>query len=1249
MRAKWLTAAITNEINHHTLIINTPKQSWLSVPTYQTVNNGNAGLPATIFCLTLLLLLSYSGRASDAAGELVVQTGHGGQVRQVMVSPALGLAASRGDDNTVRIWDIPSRMLVRTLAATNVETLALAARHPWLIWVRHPDPLGEPDVEQVDLTRGETGKILISTNFFNTNSMPQGSIYGIALSPDDRYCAVAVNPGPTLDSTVVDAVYVFDCTTGLVVNRIKVKVNKSFLFGIESLAFAGDSKSIYLEAYGALQNGSLKQNETDVVRSLDAQFPHASVLAVSPKGDRLALLECQQPPAPFYDTAWEDPNSTFAPQQIAIIKPGKSAPDYLLTARAKINSICFSPSGDRLYAGTSKGTAAWDLTTGRRLPGFKSAVTPNLTIAATTGGLFAAGLTGNIGLLDAETGQSLAEFRGVDNFVEKILFSTTGGRLWILRGNTLIEWRFSGENLPPVWGGEKSFDWLRESQTENPDSMYDVANSPTGEPVLLLRKNHPNDWTAASTLVAEQGDKQMTLPTSKNTFSTDLSARLSADGTFAFVTEDNLKNAKQWRIYNVANGKAGGQCVMGALWAEDHSASKPRTALGFEESLFGSHLVACNLETGENLWTNVLKWDLWLADPNGHYLVFVEQQAADLVVVDLQNTNAPSRLPVPMLRELATYSLFDAKFTFRANSPVLDFSDGRQRFAYDLRKVKAIDPTTPAEPSSPAVQTATVFNSAGAEAVSPAAGLHAIALRDGSIELGKLGNATPLARLITGGNTGAHADYLVIQPNGYYAASPGAADLACLRFGLSAVSFDEFDLAYNRPDLVLAGLGMAKSTDVAFYQMLYQRRLAHAGGSKALEATAGDRTRVEIDPQSCPIATGNFLLNLPVGIFAGPDTVTSLVVAVNDRWLSTNGPGQKIRVPAHGHVETNVDIPLGAGENVIDIWVVNSSGIASRHRRVIINRTSPPPQRTLYLIAVGVSHFQDTNFDLRYADKDAQDMDDFWHRRGQFAGWGRPASWTQRDEQYGFDKIQSLVLTNELVTREALEKSGDLIRQAGVDDLVIISFSGHGLRDPAGTYYFATHDIDFARPQGSGFSERDLENLLARSGARENLLLLDTCDSGEAEPGDAEFRKDLGTAVVSARTADLHKGISLVAPASSERHIPLDEAFRDLRTGSDGGVIAASGSMDFALEDPQWKNGVFTYAFLHGLQNGDADLNQDTSVSFSELCQYMQSTVSRLTQGRQHPTIRENPLAHDLIVLKYPSSFSIAPAETDGP
>jgi hypothetical protein len=65
------------------------------------------------------------------------------------------------------------------------------------------------------------------------------------------------------------------------------------------------------------------------------------------------------------------------------------------------------------------------------------------------------------------------------------------------------------------------------------------------------------------------------------------------------------------------------------------------------------------------------------------------------------------------------------------------------------------------------------------------------------------------------------------------------------------------------------------------------------------------------------------------------------------------------------------------------------------------------------------------------------------------------------------------------------------------------------------------------------------------------------------------------------------------------------------------------------MEGDQWKNGLFTYSFLHGLESKEADLNKDGKIMLSELEVYLQDEVSRLSNGKQRPTSRIENLQMD--------------------
>jgi len=58
------------------------------------------------------------------------------------------------------------------------------------------------------------------------------------------------------------------------------------------------------------------------------------------------------------------------------------------------------------------------------------------------------------------------------------------------------------------------------------------------------------------------------------------------------------------------------------------------------------------------------------------------------------------------------------------------------------------------------------------------------------------------------------------------------------------------------------------------------------------------------------------------------------------------------------------------------------------------------------------------------------------------------------------------------------------------------------------------------------------------------------------------------------------------------------------------------------MESGNWKNGLFTYCLLQGLESMDADLNNDGEIWLSELQKYVQNEVSKLSKGKQQPTSR---------------------------
>jgi uncharacterized caspase-like protein len=323
--------------------------------------------------------------------------------------------------------------------------------------------------------------------------------------------------------------------------------------------------------------------------------------------------------------------------------------------------------------------------------------------------------------------------------------------------------------------------------------------------------------------------------------------------------------------------------------------------------------------------------------------------------------------------------------------------------------------------------------------------------------------------------------------------------------------------------------------------------------------------------------------------------------------------GINLRKQAVKTWEQEIEIELSAGKNKIAVSVLNEKGAESLKETLSIQCDAPAGKPTLYLVAVGVSDYQDERYRLTYADKDARDLADLLgSRRDRYAD------------------VKLLRLLNRDATRENILKARDFLKGSGVDDLVVLFFAGHGLLDSKLDYYFATADIDFTDPAKRGLSYESIEDLLDGIRARKKLLLMDTCHSGELDKEEVQADRTEKKPEGEIRTRTFRGGLTRVAPrvGLGNSYQLLQEMFADLRRGSGAMVIASAGGAEYALESESWKNGVFTHALLRGVK-GEAARVGKGSVHVSELRDFVEQEVRRLTDGRQTPTSRRENIEVD--------------------
>jgi uncharacterized caspase-like protein len=430
--------------------------------------------------------------------------------------------------------------------------------------------------------------------------------------------------------------------------------------------------------------------------------------------------------------------------------------------------------------------------------------------------------------------------------------------------------------------------------------------------------------------------------------------------------------------------------------------------------------------------------------------------------------------------------------------------------------------------------------------------------------------------------------------------------LVSFRVDGRVLPFELFDARLNRPDLVLKTLGRAPPQTIEAYHRAYQKRLTKMKLSEAMFSDDFHAPEVAIASPQIKDGAVAFTVKAADTKYA----LDRLNVYVND--VPIYGVlGIDVRAQKAKKLERRLTVPLSNGPNKVQVSVLNDKGVESLKDTYVTLHRGQDAEADLYVVAIGVSRYKDAKYALKYAAKDADDLAKLLTTRG-----------------HKFREVRVRRLLDGDATKEEILAAKSFLAESGVNDEAVVFLAGHGLLDDKLDYYFATADVDFEAPALRGLPYEDVESLLDGIPARRKLLLIDTCHSGEVEKDE--------TAVVQGgvRVASDFRGVKAVARKSASVGLEgsfelLQTLFADLRRGSGAVVVSSASGVEFALESPEWRNGVFTYALLEGLKSGHADRNKDGSVAISELRDYVSKQVEALTGGRQHPTMRQENLAFD--------------------
>ena len=158
------------------------------------------------------------------------------------------------------------------------------------------------------------------------------------------------------------------------------------------------------------------------------------------------------------------------------------------------------------------------------------------------------------------------------------------------------------------------------------------------------------------------------------------------------------------------------------------------------------------------------------------------------------------------------------------------------------------------------------------------------------------------------------------------------------------------------------------------------------------------------------------------------------------------------------------------------------------------------------------------------------------------------------------------------------------------DDMLLVHFSCHGIKDEDGELYFAMANSMLHRLASTAVAANFVNQRMNRSRSKRVVLLLDCCYAGAFERG------------MMARAAGGAMGIE--GQFAGGRGRAVITASDAMQYAYEGGELAVTGELGPS---------VFTSALVSGLETGEADRDQDGQVALDELYDYIYDKVQSVT------------------------------------
>jgi len=286
-----------------------------------------------------------------------------------------------------------------------------------------------------------------------------------------------------------------------------------------------------------------------------------------------------------------------------------------------------------------------------------------------------------------------------------------------------------------------------------------------------------------------------------------------------------------------------------------------------------------------------------------------------------------------------------------------------------------------------------------------------------------------------------------------------------------------------------------------------------------------------------------------------------------------------------------ITIELPRRDAIVSIIACNKHGASEPAKvQIIWAGSGSDTKPKLYILAIGVSTYQQKKMSLLFPVKDADDF--------------------VKTVTEGAAGLYETVITcpsppRGRWTHNAVLDGLDWIRKEPTTrDVAMVFISGHGIVTPDQVYRFLPCNYNSNKIERTTVRSFEFQDFLSKIGGKV-LVFLDTCHAGDV----------------------LRRG------SKAPHEVRIDRFADELAAAGEGTVVFASSTGDQrSWEDPAWGNGAFTKALVEGLR-GEADKAKAGVVRVAALEEYVCERVKDLTGGQQKPKVAKPDMVENFPIV----------------